>query len=138
MTLLRSFPLFALLLILYNILLWTGTLPAGLHSTLFSVSLMSGASWSMTGSDLFILAGVITLYIEIFKATRTSMASVIDHTLSTLVFVAFILEFVLVQGAGTSTFLILTLMSVLDVVAGFTITIAGARRDFGGNGFGHD
>ena len=71
---------------------------------------------------------------EIFKATRTSMASVIDHTLSTLVFVAFIIEFVLVKGAGTSTFLILGLMSLFDVIAGFTVTIVAARRDIG---FGH-
>jgi hypothetical protein len=31
---------------------------------------------------------------------------------------------------GDSTFLFLTIMSFIDVIAGFTITIAAARRDF--------
>lgn len=133
MAILRSFPLFAVLLVIYNILMFTGDINATLAAQLFSIGLMSGAVWVMTVADLLILLGVVTLYIEIFKATRTNMASVIDHTLSTLVFVAFILEFVLVKGAGTSTFMILGLMAILDVVAGFTVTIVAARRDFGFN-----
>jgi len=32
---------------------------------------------------------------------------------------------------GDSTFLLLTIMAFIDVIAGFTITIAAARRDFG-------
>jgi uncharacterized membrane protein len=34
-------------------------------------------------------------------------------------------------GFGTSVFLMLTLMCFVDVVAGFTVTISAARRDFG-------
>ena len=135
MALLRTLPLFLIILLIYNaILLIVDDMAAALGSSLFTVHLMSGSAWTLTVSDLFILIGVVVLYMEIFKATRTSMASVIDHTLSTLVFVAFIIEFVLVKGAGTSTFLILGLMSLFDVIAGFTVTIVAARRDIG---FGH-
>ena len=60
----------------------------------------------------------------------TGMSSVIDHALSMAVFVIFLVEFLVVKGCGTSTFFILGLMSLVDVIAGFTVSIAGARRDF--------
>jgi uncharacterized membrane protein len=76
-----------------------------------------------------------TLYIEIFKSTRTSSISIVDHTLSTIVFVAFLVSWMIfpwtIGDKSDSTFLLLTVMSFIDVVAGFTITIAAARRDFG-------
>ncbi|MGB0721334.1 MAG: hypothetical protein ACPGU7_02950 [Gammaproteobacteria bacterium] len=133
MSVLRALPFFLIILGLYNALMLAGDVPQTLATELTSVSLISGAVWTLTVSDLFISIGVITLYIEIFKSTRTSMASVVDHTLSTLVFVGFIVEFLVVPACGTSTFLILGLMSLLDVIAGFTVTIVAARRDFGFN-----
>jgi len=47
------------------------------------------------------------------------------------VFVAALLEFLLLKGFGTLTFFLITLMTFIDVIAGFTVTIQGARRDFG-------
>jgi len=76
-----------------------------------------------------VLAGVIALFIEIVKATRTSMASVVDHALSPLVFAAYLVEFLMVQVAGTGIFMILTLVSLLDLIAGFSVTLGAARRD---------
>jgi hypothetical protein len=84
---------------------------------------------------MMVLIGLITLYIEIFKSTRTSSISIVDHTLSTIVFVAFLVSWMILPWTagdkGDSTFLLLTIMSFIDVIAGFTITIAAARRDFG-------
>jgi NADH:ubiquinone oxidoreductase subunit F (NADH-binding) len=74
--------------------------------------------------------GVLFLYLEIFKSTNTGIGTVLDHALSMVVFVIFLVEFLVVDDCGTSTFFILGLMSLLDVVAGFTVSIAGARRDF--------
>ena len=85
---------------------------------------------SFTVSDLYIILGVLVLYIEVFKSTRTGVSSVIDHTLSMIVFVLFLIEFLVVKDCGTSTFFILGLMSLLDVIAGFTVSIVAARRDF--------
>ncbi|OQW94224.1 MAG: hypothetical protein BWK79_07010 [Beggiatoa sp. IS2] len=94
-----------------------------------SATMMSGAAWSATMGDVLIILGVFCLYVELFKATRTTVASIVDHAISLAVFVIFLVEFIIIKGAGTSTFLILGLMSLLDVVAGFTITISTARRD---------
>ena len=46
-----------------------------------------------------------------------------------LVFVGCLLLFLLVRKTGTSTFLLITLMSAIDVIAGFTVSIVAARRD---------
>ena len=74
------------------------------------------------------------LYLEIFKATRTGHASIIDHVLSLLVFVVALVEFVIAPRFGHQAFLAIVLMMLIDVIAGFTVTISGARRDFGAPG----
>lgn len=96
---------------------------------LFSMTLISEAVWSPTISDLLIILGVIFLYFEIFKSTRSGTTSIIEHGISMGTFLAFLIIFLTVKDAGSSTFLILTLMSLLDVVGGFTVTISTARRD---------
>lgn len=93
-------------------------------------------NWTPTIGSFIILLGVVFLYIELYKATRTSDLSIIDHTLSLIVFVGYFATFLTRQWAGNDLFLIISIMSFLDVVAGLTITISGARRDFslGGGG----
>ena len=76
------------------------------------------------------LLGLILLYFEIFKATRTGSATIIDHALSLLVFIVALVEFLIVPAFAHPAFLALLLMMLIDVVAGFTVTISGARRDF--------
>lgn len=129
MAIFSATPLLIIVFLLYNAVVFFGS-AATLDHGVFSTHLMSGAQWSLTIADLLLIVGLLLLYIEIFKATRTSVSSVINHTLSMLVFVAFIVEFITWDRAGNSTFLILGLMSLMDVVAGFTVTIVAARRDF--------
>ena len=51
-----------------------------------------------------------------------------------VVFVGMLIQFILSAKAGNSTFAALTLMALVDVVAGFTVSIISARRDFGFGG----
>lgn len=123
-------PFFGIMLVIYNVMMFGG-FNFGVDATpVFNVHLMSTATWSPTGGDILLMLGVIFLYIEVLKATRSSVASVVDHAISVFVFIIFLIEFIVIEGAGTSTFIILTLMSLLDVIAGFTISISSARRDF--------
>jgi hypothetical protein len=143
--LLSVIPLFVVILALYNGMILIGvdfdecTKPIAEMASggggcevesLFTLTLPSGKPWGPTWSSLFLLLGVLILYIELVKSTKTGSITLIEHALSMVVFIACLMEFILVPQAGTSTFLILTLMSLLDVVAGFTITVASARRDF--------
>jgi len=84
----------------------------------------------MTVSDAFILTSIFFLYVETFKATRTSVISIIDHALSLLVFVIFLIELLVISRLGNVTFLIMTTAALMDVVMGFTVTISTAKRDF--------
>ncbi len=124
----RAIPLFVVIWVVYHLLIiWSSS--AILGNELFQITLVSGAIWTVTVSDLLLMAGLIVLYIEILQATLAGIASVLNHTLSTLVFIVFIVEFISISSSGNSTFFLLGLMSFIDVVAGFTITIAASRRD---------
>ena len=127
----KYIPLFFYLLIIYNILVFSGgdNTQNILDLTLIEAQLISGAMFMLDVNGLLIILGVISLCIEVFKSTRTSVVSVIDHAFSMLVFIAFLVEFIVVKNAGTSSFLILTLMALFDVIAGFAVTISSARRD---------
>lgn len=86
--------------------------------------------WAPTWGSLIILVGVFFLYLELYKATRTSDLSVLDHTFSLIVFVVYFATFMTRPWAGNDLFFIVMSMAFLDVAAGLTITISGARRDF--------
>jgi steroid 5-alpha reductase family enzyme len=126
-----NFPLLLIPFLLLNaLLLFTS---AGLGVPLFDGTLPSGAVWVFTRADAIALLGLVLLYLEILKSTRTGNSSIIDHVLSLALFVVCLLEFLLVKGAGHSAFLLLTAMCLIDVIAGFTVSISVARRDFGFN-----
>ena len=123
-------PLPAIVLLIYNALVLLGGDPAArLTAKVIGAPLTSGAAFTLTLGELLLLVGVFSLFIEIVKATRTSMTSAVDHALSALVFAAYLIEFLLVKAAGTGVFLVLTVTSFLDLIAGFTVTIGAARRD---------
>jgi len=133
MFILRSIPLFAILWVAYNAITMFSEI-GSINGTLLTIPLPSGVDWDITRGDLLIFIGIIFLYVEIFKATRTTTGSILDHTLSMVVFVGMLIQFILAEKAGTSVFAILTMMALVDVVAGFTVTIVSARRDFGFGG----
>ena len=83
----------------------------------------------LTWGDLLILLTMGLLFVELMKATYTSSASLLDHGLSMLVFVACLIEFLLVKTAGTSVFFFIVVATLIDVMAGYTIGIRVARRD---------
>jgi len=126
-------PLFLVMLIIYWIMTLAGV-DFNAAEKLFEISLPSGAEWALTSSNLFILFCVIVLFIEIIKATRSGSATIFENGLSIIVFVVCLMLFMLYPAAGTSTFLIMTLMSLLDSIAGFTITVIASRRDLNING----
>ena len=86
--------------------------------------------WQIALGDILLAVGLGLLFFEIVKATRTGGASVVDHAFSMMVFVACLILFLIWDRAATSTFFLLMLMSMIDVIAGFSVTINAARRDY--------
>ena len=126
-----SVPLFAYLLILANFMMLTGPVDnSTINVILAEFQLPSGREIIVTISDALILASILALYIETFKATRTSVSSIIDHVLSLFVAIVFLIEFLIVPRLGNTTFFIMAIASLMDVIMGFTVTISTAKRDF--------
>ena len=124
-------PLLILPFIIFNLGL-AGLFGQGVdiwQGEVFSLSMLSGGVWTMTLGDLLILFALILLFVEVLKSTRTSNASIADHMLSTFVFVAYLVEFLLVRGAAHSVFFTLMVIALIDVLAGFSVSIRQGTRD---------
>jgi hypothetical protein len=124
-------PLLLIPLIVYNVVafVFMGGSPIGWASQIFTVPMVSGTTWSLTAGDLIVVLGLGCLFFEVVKSTNTGRSSVVEHMLSTLVFVVFLVEFLLVGAAASSVFFLLMIMAIFDVVAGFTVSITSAGRD---------
>ena len=125
-----SLPLLAIGLLVYNALAFT-TSGDFLTRPIVTMQLPSGDPWAVNAAMLCEVVALGLLFVELIRATASSRAAIINHALSIAVFVIGLIEFLLVRGFGNSTFFILLVMLLLDVVAGFTITIVAARRDLG-------
>jgi len=100
-----------------------------LSQPLFSISMTSRVEWAISSGDLILAVALVVLFIELLKSTTSHRVVIVNHALSMILFVACLVEFLLAPAFATSTFFLLTLMVVLDVLAGFIVTIASTRRD---------
>src|SRR5690606_39264852 len=82
-------PLLIIPLIVYNLVVFAfmGGNPAGWSAEMFTVPMVSGIAWSLTAGDLLLVLGLACLFFEVVKSTQTGRSSVLEHMLSTLVFV---------------------------------------------------
>jgi len=123
-----SFPLFLVSFAIYNMIAFL-TPGTSWEGVLFSVPMQSGATWLVSAGDLLLALSLLFLFFEMLKATRSYTRTIVDHLLSTLVFIAALVEFLLVKEAATSVFALLLLMSAVDVIAGWVVSMGSARRD---------
>ncbi|TPP07133.1 hypothetical protein [Rhizobium glycinendophyticum] len=123
-----AIPLMIVPFVFYNAVMLGSGLPS-FASTLVTVPMLSGALWTITLGDVVILVALIALFFEVLKATMSNRNSLLNHMLSMLVFVVFLVEFLLVRDAATQLFFTLMVVAFIDVVAGFTISNRAAGRD---------
>jgi hypothetical protein len=135
-------PLLALPVLLYNFAVLV-TVEGGLRSLrgaeamaapVFSVPMASGALWTLSLGDLLVIAALVVLFVELLKSTSSRGAAVVNHGLSMALFIAGLMQFLLLEAFATSSFFLILLMVLLDVLAGFVVSITAARRDFGVHG----
>ncbi|MBB5746028.1 hypothetical protein [Brevundimonas variabilis] len=101
-----------------------------LSDPLFAVTMASGARWSVSVGDLILFLSLILLFFELLKSTTSQKAAIVNHALSMVLFVVCLIEFLLLGGFATSVFFLIMTMVLLDVLAGFIVTIIAARKDF--------
>ena len=115
-----GFPLLLIPLAIYNCVAFL--MPTvSFTEPLFKLTLMSGAEWPVTLSDVLLALGMVLLLLEVIKGARPGAKFLTDHLLSFIVFGAAAAEFVLWPKFGTSTFLLLTLLSLVDFLSGVSL-----------------
>lgn len=127
------FPLLALPMIYYNFMVFAviGMDPAAVNAWLaspaFSITMISGAAWSMTQADVILTAAMGLLFIEILKSVGSPMLSLVNHGIAVMTLLVYVVEFISFPGFTSSAFFLLALMQLIDVIAGYTITIVATR-----------
>lgn len=132
------FPLILIPVLTYNIWAFGATAAENgdgaavrrhLGAQWIDMPMASGAHWIVTFGDVLVLLALLLLFVELLKSTSTGTAAIFNHALSMLVFIICLVEFLLHPAFATTTFFIILVMALLDVLAGVVVTIISARRD---------
>lgn len=130
-----AFPLLALIVLIYDLValsiggMRTTTAQDQLSQPLFSVHMASGAVWTVGLGDMLLVTALVLLFVELLKSTSSPRVAILNHSLSMMLFIVCLVEFLLFGACATSTFFLITLMVLLDVLAGFIVTIVASRRE---------
>jgi hypothetical protein len=119
-----GFPLLLIPLAIYNIIALLMR-DVSFVEPLLTVTLMSGAEWAVTLSDVLLALGVVLLLLEVMKGSRPGGKYLTDHLLSLIVFGGAAAEFLLLPRFGTSTYFLLALLALVDFLSGISLR---ARR----------
>jgi hypothetical protein len=115
-----GFPLLLIPLAIYNIIVFL--MPdVSFTDPLVKLTLMSGAEWTVTLSDVLLTLAILLLLAEVIKGARPGAKYLTDHLLSLMVFGAAAAEFVLWPKFGTSTYFLLTALSLVDFLSGLAL-----------------
>jgi hypothetical protein len=123
-------PLLLLPAVAYNVLVMAlggFTSPdaaAHIADRLFELPTASGGVWEISYADLLLAGALIVMFVELIKSTHSRRVALINHILSITLFVACLAELLLVPACATSTFFLIALMVLLDVLAGFILGVS--------------
>ena len=131
------FPLLVIPVAIYNVIAISG---AGFSSAdavrlrmdevFLTVPMASQAEWLITPGHALVGVTIVLLFFELLKSTGFGRAAIMNHALSMVLFIICLVEFLMFPAFATSVFFLIMMMALLDVMAGFMVTIASARRDF--------
>ena len=139
------FPLLVLPVLIYNVIAWSGSaftsvdaVRARMDKDFLSVNMASDTTWDITPGHALIAFSLLMLFFELLKSTGTGRGAIINHAFSMVLFIVCLVEFLMFPAFATSVFFLVMMMTLLDVMAGFIVTIISARRDFGVSDGGFD
>jgi hypothetical protein len=119
-----GFPLLLIPLAIYNIIVFL--MPGvSFADPLVKLTLMSGAEWPLTLSDILLALGILLLLLEIIKGARPGSKYLTDHLLSLIIFGGAAAEFLLWPRFGVSSYFMLVLLALVDFLSGIALR---ARR----------
>ncbi len=115
-----GFPLLLIPLAIYNIIVFL--MPTvSFSDPLVKLTLMSGAEWTVTLSDVLLTLSILLLLAEVIKGARPGAKYLTDHLLSLIVFGAAAAEFVMWPKFATSTYFLMTMLAAVDFLSGLAL-----------------
>lgn len=138
-------PLLAFPVFIYVMISWTAggkhidgvpAIASKLSAPFMSMPMISGVTCTLSFGHCLLFLALILLSFEIVKSTSSKSSAMVNHAASMGVLLFCLVVFLLLGNFATATFFLLTVMALMDVLVGVTVSIVSARRDFGvGDGF---
>jgi len=126
-----AIPLLILPVVAYGILavtlgggLMSPDAQAHLAAPLLILPTRGGGSWPVSAADVLLAAGLVVAFLDLIKGAGERRVAIANHALSITLFVACLAAMLITPAFATSTFFLLTLMVLLDLVAGFIVAFA--------------
>jgi hypothetical protein len=127
---LRLFPLLSIPVILYNVVALGGgvfsraaeEVVAGLSRTLTTVPMASGTVWVVSSGDVILLIALFMVFLELLKAAKYGRENALSHILSLGLFILCLIEFLLIPAFASTLFFTITMMTLMNVLAGYMMT----------------
>jgi hypothetical protein len=91
----------------------------------FSVATASGAGFTVTLGQVLLLMALVFLLVEVLKSRCAEISTAADHILSFCVLLAYAAEFYFVAQAATPTFFLLTMITLVSLLASFLLSKGG-------------
>lgn len=133
------FPLLVIPVAIYNLMaLFSPSPPPGstepsllatINGEAVAMPMLSGTAMSLSLGDFLLLLAIVMLLVEVIKSAHTASPAIINHMLSFGLFILCLVEFLLLASFATSAFFLITMIVLLDALAGMAVTIISARRD---------
>lgn len=122
---LSAFPILAIVIVAYLLMASGGDML--IDGDAYSTTLMSGVELTLRGGDFFVIAGLAALFLEMAKLAAGAEIGNLRHGLAIATFLGAVNAFVMISSAGTSSFLMLVIMSLLVVIANGVSSFRSAR-----------
>src|SRR3979490_398291 len=122
-----GFPLLLIPLAIHNIIVFL--MPGvSFADPVLKLTLMSGAEWPVTLSDMLLALGILLLLFEGIRGARPGAKYLTDHLLSLIIFGGAVAAFLLWPRFASSTYFLLALLSLVDFLSGIALRAGRGRQ----------
>lgn len=126
----RVLPLLLLPALIYVGLwaIWGAHLDTHFAAPLLSIHMISGETWTLTVSAVFLLFAIFCMFVEIVRSVTPTTWSIAENLASAIAFAIGIVLFLAVRGFATTEFFVVVVLLLLDFVTDFVVMTISARR----------
>lgn len=87
-----------------------------------------GGRWPVSAADLLLAAALVVTFLDLLRGVEDRRVAIANHALSIALFVICLVAMALSPAFDTATFALISLMTLLDLIAGFVVTMGPARE----------